>query len=202
MNRFSLLLVSVLAVALPVRAQTAAAGPPDPIADGLREAFRLHQKGDNEALVTKLRDLAKLVEEKGAAKVALYLPEKLGDWKGGELKREDLAVVGGGISLIRPYEQGAKSISVKVVKDSPLAKQFIPILMNADVMKASGRKSQRISGETGYMEGERKMQMVLEGQVYLELNGNEKTSESDIVELARKLDLRALAKIKKPAASE
>ena len=201
MTRYLLPILLGIGLSLPCHAQPAT-GPADPVADGLREAFRLHQKGDAEALAAKLRELVKLVEDKGAAKVAVLLPDKLGDWKAGELRREDMAILGGGISLVRQYQSGEKSVNVKVVKDSPLAKQFIPILMNEDLMKASGRKSQRISWATGYMEGERKLQMVLEGTVYLELAGNDKTSANDVVELARKLDLRALGKLKKPPAAE
>lgn len=201
MSRHSLAILLGLVLCLPCRAQPAT-GPADPVADGLREAFRLHQKGDAEALAAKLRELTKMVEDKGAAKVAVLLPDKLGDWKAGELRREDLAALGGGISLARKYESGEKSVSVKVVKDSPLAKQFIPLLLNEDLMRASGRKSHRISGETGYMEGERKLQMVLAGTVYLELAGNGTTSENDLVEVARGLDLRALGKLKKPPAAE
>lgn len=169
---------------------------PDLFESGLRQVMDDYRKGDDAAVTEKLRILLKMMEEKGAAKVGETLPEEIEGWKGGALKREDLTVVGGGISISRTYGSGKKEVVAKVIKDSPLVKQLIPLIANEDLLKLTNRKTYRISGETAVMEGERKLQLVADGRILVELTGNGETEEKDLVTLVRKLDLNALAKMK------
>jgi hypothetical protein len=169
---------------------------PDLFESGLRQVMDDYRKGDDAAVTEKLRILLKMMEEKGAEKVGETLPEELEGWEGESLKREDLTVVGGGISISRTYVSGNKEIRAKVIKDSPLVKQLIPLIANENLLKLTNRKTYRISGETAVMEGERKLQLVADGRILVELVGNEETEEKDLVALIRKLDLNALAKMK------
>ena len=105
-------------------------------------------------------------------------------------------MVGGGISISRTYISGKKEINAKVIKDSPLVKQLIPLIANEDLLKLTNRKTYRISGETAVMEGERKLQLVADGRILVELVANEEADEKDLVALVRRLDLNALAKMK------
>lgn len=169
---------------------------PDLFESGLRQVMDDYRKGDDAAVTEKLRILLKMMEEKGAEKVGETLPEKIEGWKGESLKREDLTVVGGGISISRTYISGKKEINAKVIKDSPLVKQLIPLIANEDLLKLTNRKTYRISGETAVMEGERKLQLVADGRILVELVANEEADEKDLVALVRRLDLNALAKMK------
>lgn len=169
---------------------------PDLFESGLRQVMDDYKKGDDAAVTEKLRILLKMMEEKGAEKVGETLPEKIEGWKGESLKREDLTVVGGGISISRTYISGKKEINAKVIKDSPMVKQLIPLIANEDLLKLTNRKTYRISGETAVMEGDRKLQLVADGRILVELVGNAEADEKDLVALVRKLDLNALAKMK------
>lgn len=186
------LILALLAANL-VSAQPA---KPDPFEEGMRQAFAEYKKGNHEAVTTKLRELIKLEEERGAAKVESVLPDAVEGWKGETVKTEDLALLGGGRAISRSYTSGNRVITLKVVKDSPLAKQLIPLLTNEDLLRAGNRKTHNIGGETAIMEGERKLQMVLDQRIYLEITGDETLFEKDLVAFARKLDLKALAKLK------
>lgn len=170
--------------------------PVDPFEEGMREAFVAYKKADYETTTAKLRELLKIMEEKAAEKVGEVLPAAIEDWKGEALKREDLAALGGGASISRTYEKGSQEITVKVVKDSPLVKQLLPFFANEELLKLSNRKTHSVSGEKGVMEGEHKLQVVVDGRIYVELIGDETTGEKDLLGLARKLDLNALAKMK------
>jgi hypothetical protein len=75
-------------------------------------------------------------------------------------------------------------------------KQLIPLLTNEDLIRASNRKTHRISGETAIMDGERKLQLVLDQRIFVELTGGETVGETELVAAARELDLRALAAMK------
>jgi hypothetical protein len=163
---------------------------------GLRQVHLDYKKGNHEEVTAKLRELLKMMEEEGAEKVGELLPARLGDWQGEALRREDLGILGGGISIARNYVQGRRGVTVKVVKDSPLAKQLLPLMANEDLLRLANRKTHRISGETAVMDGERKMQMVLDGRILLELAANEESGERDLLAVARLLDLRSLSRMK------
>lgn len=163
---------------------------------GLRQVMEDYRKGDDSAVTEKLRILLKMMEEKAAEKVGQTLPESVEGWKGGSLKQDDLGVVGGGVSISRTYVSGKKEVVAKAIKDSPLVKQLIPLIANEDLLKLTNRKTYRISGETGVMEGDRKLQLVVDGRILVELVGNGEAGEQDLVALARKLDLDGLAKLK------
>jgi hypothetical protein len=108
-----------------------------------------------------------------------------------------LAIVGGGTSISRAYvSTGNRTLTVKVVKDSPLVKQLIRLLSNEDLIRASKRKTHRISGETAIMDGEQKLQLVLDQRIFVELTAGETVGETELVAAARELDLRALAAMK------
>lgn len=187
MKNISLL---ALAVLLPLSARC------DPFEDGMRETFTAYKKGDNEAVTTKLRELLKIMEEKGGAQVGGLLPDKIEGWTAESVKQDDLGAVGGGVSISRLYFAGKRQVTAKVIKDSPLVKQLIPLLSNQDLIRLSNRKTYRIGSETAIMDGERKLQMVVDGRILVELTGNQDAEERDLVAVARKLDLAKLAKLK------
>jgi hypothetical protein len=192
-------LLPVLAVAvysMPVVSAKEDPKKPDLFENGLRQVMEDYRKGDDEAVVEKLRILLKMMEEKGAKKVGDLLPDAIEAWKGETLKQEDLAVLGGGVSMSRVYKSLKKEVTVKVIKDSPLVKQLIPLIGNEELMKLANRKTYSISGETAVMEGEKKLQLVVDKRILVELVANAEGDEKDLVAIARKLDLNALAKMK------
>lgn len=174
------------------------AEPPkaDPFEEGMRQAFTDYKKGDIEAVTANLRKLLKLMEERDAEKVGETLPAELNGWRGGRVKHDDLGTVGGGVSVSRSYLSGRSDITVKVMKDAPAIKQLLPLLTNDELIRISNRKTYRISGETAIMDGGRKMQMVIDERIFVELVAGGEAGEKDLVSVARKLDLRALAKMK------
>ena len=186
-------LVSLFLPLLPAGAQTKAI---DWFEEGMRQAMADYKKGDHEAVTAKLRELLKMMEEKNAEKMGGLLPAAFDDWKGESLKNDDLSAFGGGVSLSRTYLKGERPITVKVIKDSPLVKQFLPLIANEELLKLSNRKTHRISGETAVMEGDRKLQLVVDQRILVELIGNDGVEEKDLVAMARRLDLNALKKMK------
>ncbi|MEK7948860.1 hypothetical protein [Luteolibacter soli] len=189
-------LLAVAAMSVPVASAKEEPKKPDLFENGLRQVMDDYRKGDDEAVIEKLRVLLKMMEEKGAKKVGDLLPDAIDAWKGETLKQEDLSAFGGGVSMTRMYASGKKEITVKVIKDSPVVKQLIPLIGNEELMKLANRKTYSISGETAVMEGEKKLQLVVDKRILVELTANEVAEEKDLVALARKLDLNALAKMK------
>jgi len=97
---------------------------------------------------------------------------------------------------MRSVVQGKQEITVKVIKDSPLVKQFIPLLANEELLRLANRKTYTVSGEIGVMDGEHKLQLVVDKRILVECTGDDTSGEKELLGLARKLDLNALAKMK------
>lgn len=174
----------------------AAPGKDDPIEKGLKDAYKAYQTGDDGKVTDTLRALLKLMEEKNARKVEEVLPAELNGWKGNDLEREDLSVVGGGVSIQRIYQQDQKSVTIKVIKDSPLIDQWLKLLANDDLVQASGKKTFNVDGEIAIVEEELKVLIAVGGEILVELKGDNDCKSSDLVSLARKLELSTLKKMK------
>ena len=195
MKTHSLFAAASLAMLFTVAAAEAPKGK-DAVEEGMRQAFVDYKKGDNEAVTAKLRELIKILDERGANRVEIMMPDTVEDWKGETVKRDNAAALGGGVSLTRIYVKGGKNITVKVIKDSPLVAQLLPLLTNEELLRLANRKTYHIAGGTAVMDGEHKLQLVLDKRIYVELEGDETTGETDIAAFARKFDFGGLAKLK------
>jgi hypothetical protein len=190
-----LLVLAAISSSLPLFAQ-GQPKPGDPFEEGMRQAFADYKKGDNDAVTLKLRELLKLMEGKAAQKVGLLLPDAVDAWKGESLVVDEAGSVVGGFSLSRSYTSGERKIAVKLVKDSPFIRELLPLFANEELIRMTNRKTHQIAGHTGIMEGENKLQIVVDERIYVELEGDKGTGETDLVAFASKLDLAALAKVK------
>lgn len=184
------------ALALPVLGQAPAPAPADPFEAGMREAFTTYKKGDAEATATKLRELLKILDSKAVAKLGTLLPDALGDWKADALKTEDPASPGGVVTVARTYASGEKKITVSVAKDSPSLAELLPLLVNEELLKLANRNVYKIAGEPGVMEGGSKLEIAVDERIHVELLASGGAVEAELVDLAGKLDLAAMAKIK------
>lgn len=193
MMKLAILLCCLLA--FPVISAAADDLKPDDVELALREVYKSYKAGEDKQALEKMREVVKMLEVKVADKVGEQLPEKVDEWKGESLKKEDLALLGGGISISRTYVLEDAKITVKVMKDVPALKGVMALLGNEELLKLGNRKTMRISGQTAVMEGEHKIQFVLDGRIYVELLGNDKAGERELVAFARKLDLRAISKM-------
>ena len=166
----------------------------DAFEDGMRQAFKDYKAGNDDAVTAKLRELIKLMDEKGVAKAGELFPDTIGDWKGENVKTDQIP--GGGIALSRVYVSGEHRITVKVIKGSPVVAQLLPLLSNQDLIQMTNRKTHNIAGETAIMEGDHKLQAVVDSRIYVELEGHEGTGETELVDVATKLEIEKFAALK------
>ena len=193
MKRFTTLapLIFSLSLSLAVAEPT----KKDPIEKGFKDAFEEYKKENYSTTTSKLREMIKLLEEKNVQRVSEVLPEKIDAWHGTDLKREDLAALGGGISVKRVYNEKSKSITVKLVKDSPLVDKYIDVLSNRDLLQASGKKVYNISGEAALVEEPLKVLIAIDKEIFVEIKGDNDCATKDLIALARKLDMRKMKKM-------
>ena len=111
------------------------------------------------------------------------------------LVREDLSSVGGGVSVKRTYTLESKSITAKLIKDSPLIEKWLKVLANREALKFTGKKVHTIDGEAALVDNERKILISIEGKLLLELEGDNDCEAKDILAFARELDLKQMKKL-------
>lgn len=168
----------------------------DPIEQSLLEVFTAYKKDDLPAVKEKLAEILKAIEEKEIAKVGEALPDTVEDWKAADLVREDLAALGGGISVKRTYTLEPKSITVKIVMDSPLIDAGLKFLANRQALKFSKKKVHTVDGEAALVDNERKVLIGVDGKILVELVGDNDTNSRDLIDFARKLGLKKIKQLK------
>jgi len=162
----------------------------------MREAFTTYKKGDAEATAAKLRELLKVLDSKAVAQLGTLLPDMLGDWKADALKTEDPTSPGGVVTHSRTYASGEKKVIVRVAKDSPQLAELLPLLVNEELLKLANRNVYKIAGQSAVMEGGNKLQVAVDERILVELQSEAGATEAELVDLAGKLDLAAMAKVK------
>ena len=184
------------AVSLPVLGQAPAPAAADPFETGMREAFTTYKKGDTEGTAAKLRELLKILESKAVARLGTLLPDTLGDWKADALKSEDPTGPGGVATVARTYALGDKKVTVRVAKDSPQLTELLPLLVNEELLKLANRNVYKIGGHSAVMEGGNKLQIAVDERILVDVLSEAGASEAELVELAGKLDVASMAKVK------
>ncbi|RYD20393.1 MAG: hypothetical protein EOP88_15250 [Verrucomicrobiaceae bacterium] len=182
------------ALALPVLGQAPAPAPADPFEAGMREAFTIYKKGDAEGTAKKLRELLKILDSKAVTKLGTLLPDALGDWKAEALKTEDSP--SGGVTMARTYTSGEKKVTIRVAKDSPQLTELLPLLVNEELLKLANRNVYKVNGHSAVMEGGNKLQVAVDERILVDLQSEGGATEPDLVDLAGKLDVASMAKIK------
>ena len=90
-NVLTLLLISLAGTAT-VRA--------DEVTLALKAAYNAYTEKELSTAIEKAREAVKLMEEKSAALLqASILPDKIDRWKGETVQKENLGLLGGGVSL-------------------------------------------------------------------------------------------------------
>lgn len=178
-----------------------AAAQDDPVPEQFKKAYDAYKEKQYSTTIDELRAIIETLEKRTEKTVATkVLPDELGVWTGAPATNDDTSFVGGGSSVTRVYFNGKDTITVRVVKDSPLADQYVKMLSNKDLLKISGAETESIGGETAVVEGKDgespKLRMAIDGRILVELKGSERIKVKELISCARKLDLRLLKKLK------
>ncbi len=103
----------------------------------------------------------------------------------------------------RTYRFGDKSATVKVARNSPMLDHLAKMLANDELLELGDLETHRMSGETAVVEGrdgdgasEQRLRMAVDGRVLVEVAGGTGVRGSELVALARKLDVRRLRAMK------
>ncbi len=190
MKRIFPLLLAV-ALAAPFSASRA-----DEVEETLTSALSKYKAGEYSSAGSSLQYALNLINEKKAEKLLAVLPEKIGEWQGGEANSNSLGMLGGGVALSRDYRKGDRSAEIQIMIDSPLVQQMVGLLANPMFAGQMGAKLREVEGEKAMLnpkEGE--VSLVVNNTILVKVSASG-ASEEDLMALVRGVDVKTLKALK------
>ena len=170
----------------------------DEVTGEISAALTSYEAGEFSAASTALQQASVLVSEKKAEAIAKAFPEKIGDWKAGEVENNSagMGILGGGTVIKRTYTKGKQSVSIQLIADSPMVAQYIGILNNPAMAGAMGLKRKKVGAEKGlYNAKNHAFHMIVQNRFMIQINDS-KASEADVLALAAGIDTKVLTNLK------
>ena len=123
----------------------------DEVLDSINEAVELYKKGDHAEAITSLDYASQLIRQKRGSDLQSFLPSPLPGWTAEEVQSQTAgaALFGGMVSVERSYNQGEKSITIKIVTDSPMMQGVLMMMNNPMIVTSGGGELQKIKGRKG-----------------------------------------------------
>ncbi len=172
----------------------------DPVTDEIDAAKKAYESGDQAEAQVALNQAIALLTEMKAGRVGKALPDKIGNWTGGEIENQSagLSILGGGggIMLSRPYTSGEKSISINLSADSPLLATIGGYMGNPAMASAMGLKMHRIGDQKAMVNDKEGSATVVYKNRFLVQIQNSDLKTEELLELLRGIDLSALDAMK------
>lgn len=157
----------------------------DEVEDAITEALKLYKEGKHTEASTSLQLALSAINEKKGGSIAAALPDKIGDWKGGEVNSTNaLAVLGAGTTVERNYDKKDKSASIAIIADSPMISQVMGLINNPAIAGLAGLRMKKAGDNTVTIQKDAGMgQIVVDNRFLIQIQGSD-LKEEDILELA------------------
>jgi hypothetical protein len=147
---------------------------------------------------SSLQYASKLIEEKKGAALGQLLPKAMDGWTAGEVESNSLAVIGGGVAVKRDYTKGDSSISIEIMKDSPMIAQSMMFLSNPAILGASGIKLKKVGDQKGiwnFKDGSGDVTFVVDNRILVKVDGRS-IDEATLLAYAGKIEFAKIAAMK------
>lgn len=187
-------LVLILVLAAPLAA--------DEVTDAVKEGLAAYESKSYGEAASSLEYAVALIRQLKGEKIGTVFPAAPAGWTRGEVESASMgaAAMGGGISARCDYEQdgGDGTMSIEILSDSPFIGALTMALSNPMLLTADGGKLVKFSGNKGRLKldgdaGE--IQVVVDGQILVNLNGRSLPGKDALKDLAEALDWAALEAI-------
>jgi hypothetical protein len=103
----------------------------DEVADQIKEAFGLYEKGNHSEAVASLNFVIGQIQQAQATGLKKVLPQPLPGWEAEETGGSFApAAFGGGISASKAYRKDDQTVEIEIVSDSPLLQSVLTFYTN------------------------------------------------------------------------
>jgi hypothetical protein len=171
----------------------------DDVTDAVNEALQYYQDGKYSDAMTSLNYASQLIGQKKGGDLQSFLPQPLAGWEAEEATSQSVgaAMLGGGISAERQYNNGSSSVRIQIVTDSPMLQSMMMMFGNPMLAGSDGGKLEKIAGEKAivkYNAADKSgdIKLVIANRFLVTLDGNDASLE-DLKAYAAKIDYKKLA---------
>jgi hypothetical protein len=177
-----------------------AAGPAvsDEISDGLQDALKAYQEGDLKEATEVVDYVAKLLKEKNANRLTVFLPDAPSGWK---RQLVDTATISGaliglgqdGTAASAKYtNENGKTVSYTIMADSPMMAMMGAVLSNPALMGNAG-KTMRIKRQNVLLDDDGVLQSMVYNRFVIRISpDNSGVGEDILVQLFETTDFDGL----------
>ncbi len=189
---------------LPALALAAAFSPlrADDITDSIDSGKAAYEAGNYSEAITSLDYASQLIRQKKGTDLKAYLPDAPKDWTAEAAEREAAgsSLFGGGITASRRYTNGDKTVTIKIMSDSPILQatmmmldnsQFLPTGDGVEQLVVKGQKA-ILTLNTGDTNGD--IKTVVDRRYLVEISGSG-IERADLMLFAKAFDYSKLSKL-------
>lgn len=157
-----------------------------------------YQQGKLSQAASQLAYAATLIQQQQGEQLSKLFPPPLAGWTADEPEHDNasMSLLGGGVHSERLYYKGDDiSLTLRILKDSPLMQALAGMLASPQMAAMAGYKLKKINGANAMLQTQDDMNLTLvQGSVMvqIECDGCE---EADLVAYAGKMDLTAMEQL-------
>jgi hypothetical protein len=169
----------------------------DEVEDSINEALKLYKEGKLTEAATSLQIAVNGINEKKGGSISSALPDKIGEWKGGEVNNSNaLSILGGGTTVERKYSKGERDATLTIIADSPMIGQIMGLMSNPAIAGLAGMKMKKVGDQTVTLQKDQGMgQIVVDNRFLVQIQGS-KLKEAEVLELAAGVKTEVLKALK------
>lgn len=178
---------------------TVAAARADDVTDLISKAMKAYQAHDTEAAMTALDSAANELRQQRADALKVYLPVSPSGWTAepAQTSAVSAALLGGGTSATRSYQNGEEKVDVQITTDSPML-QGMAALIDSPLAAASGVKAETVAGRrVSYTESDNGFMTLVGQKIIVKVDGNKATPEATLRTFVAAIDFAGLEKFAK-----
>jgi hypothetical protein len=170
----------------------------DEVEDAINNALKLYKEGKAGEAASALEGATKSIRAKQGGGASAALPDKIGNWRGGEMDSTSLAQAGGGNTIKRDYRKGdskkgdLKKATITIAADASLLGKAADLLANPALAGLLGIKSVKVGDKTAILEAKKGLLQMTVNDRHMIMVQGKKISEDELIELASGVKLDAL----------
>lgn len=160
----------------------------DEVTDTLSSALQAYSEGDIDYALEELDYAKQLLQEMTTQELVGFLPEAPAGWTR-EISDDNvtggLAMLGGGSGASATYTDGAETVEITLIADSPMVTMFAGMLTNAGML---GMKLHRV-GREKFVDNDGELTGLIDNRILVQAEG---AAPEVMIPLLKGIDFKAL----------
>ncbi len=168
----------------------------DAVKDAVRDAMEFYDAGNYSEAATTLDYASQMIRQMKGEQVGEFLPEPLDGWTAEDTETTAVgaAMFGGGLAAERRYENGGRSITVRILADSPLLQSMSMMMTNPMIVSSTGARLEVIAGQRAIVRqdrGDLSISSIIANRYLIQVEGD-RVEKADLEAYFKAIDFNGL----------